>query len=103
MAWCENEHCRKDGLRKADIEFCEVSRKVLCHGCYAHVHPGWLPPEEYVDLSGVVPMATSGIGPRVGMNIQMSATEGIKAVVTYGGMSLGIHIPENDYRRLFGG
>jgi len=63
MAWCENEHCRKDGLRKADIEFCEVSRKVLCHGCYAHVHPGWLPPEEYVDLSGVVPMATSGIGP----------------------------------------
>lgn len=99
MAWCENEHCRKDGLRKADIEFCEATRKVLCHGCYALVHPGWQPPAEYVDLSNgkAQPIAT----PRVGFAVQFSEVDGLKAQVSYGELSFAVLASPAEIKRLF--
>lgn len=104
MAWCENENCRKDGLRKADIEFCERTRKVLCHGCYALVHPGWIPPHEYVDVSDVVPKVEvmKYPEPRLGFAIQISDEGGFKAQVSFGESQFTFHSPTEDIKRLFG-
>lgn len=104
MAWCENPNCNKDGLRKADVEFDETSRKVLCHGCMTLVHPGWIPPSEYVNLSeGIPEVVRLGNDPRFGMALQINEADGLKAAFSYGGMSLAIHIPSDEYRQLIGG
>lgn len=104
MAWCQNENCLKDGLRKADVEFCERTRKVLCHGCYSIVHPGWVPPHEYVDLSDVVPrvevMRTPE--PRLGFAIQVTDKEGIRAQISYGDSHIAFVAPTPDIKKLFG-
>lgn len=103
MAWCENENCKKDGLRKADIEFDETTRKVLCHGCMCLVHPGWVPPNEYVDVSGYIPTVVSmDKEPKFGLAFQMNEKDGLKAGVSYGNISLAIHIPNDDFQRMFG-
>lgn len=102
MAWCENESCGKDGLRKADIEFCDTTRKVLCHGCYSLVHPGWVPPAEYVDLSEVVPSTARLVPlPRIGFALQITDADGIKAQVSYGRANLAFHAPMEEIKALF--
>lgn len=100
MAWCENEHCRKDGLRKADIEFDDTTRKVLCHGCYSLVHPGWLPPAEVVDLSDG--SSTALTRPHVGFAFQFTDKDGLQAKVSYGGLQFAVMAPGDEIKRLFG-
>ncbi len=107
MAWCENEHCPRfmsNVLRKADVEFCEVTRKVLCHGCYANQHPGWIPPPEYVDVSDRVTPRVEVLKqePVFGYALQITDSDGIKAKVQYGGISMAVHIPTDDLKRTFG-
>lgn len=104
MAWCENPECGKDGLRKADVEFDETTRKVLCHGCMTLVHPGWMPPSEYVNLSDGIPeVVRLSNDPRLEVALQINEADGFKAAFSYGGISLAIHIPNDDYRQLIGG
>lgn len=100
MAWCENPHCGKQGLRKADVELDDSIKKVLCHGCYAHAHPGWVPPSEFVDLSNGT--AQELAPPRFGFALQASDKEGIKAMLSYGGVSLALQASNEDLKRLFG-
>lgn len=102
MAWCENPHCKKNGLRKADVEFDETTRLVLCHGCMTITHPGWIPPAEFVDLTGVIPHVVRS-GPRFGMALQVNAKDGINAAFSYGNVSVAVHVPEEDIKRWFGG
>ncbi len=103
MAWCQNPSCGKDGLRKSDIEFDETSRMILCHGCMTLQHPGWVPPSEYVDLSNGIPnVVRLNTEPRFGMVLQVNEKEGIKAAFSYGGISLAIHVPSEDYRSILG-
>lgn len=90
MAWCENPNCRKDGLRKADVEFDEDHKKVLCHGCYALHHPGWLPPAELVDCSVPDPATAK---PPITYEFSLTNTEGFKAKVVYGNTVLAFHAP----------
>jgi hypothetical protein len=99
VAWCENPNCGKTGLRKADVEFDDDSRLVLCHGCMTVVHPGWVPPEEFVDLTGVIPRVVRTES-SFGMAIQVNDEDGIKAAFSYGGISLAIHVPNEDLKRL---
>ena len=102
MAWCENPNCMKTGLRKADVEFDDDSKLVLCHGCMTLVHPGWIPPAEFVDLTGGIPrVVRNEPEARFGVAIQVNEQEGIKAALTYGSVSLALHIPADDYQRLF--
>jgi hypothetical protein len=102
MAWCENPHCKKDGLRKADVEFDEGTRLVLCHGCMTVTHPGWRPPEEFVDISGIFPTVVSR-EPKFEMAFQVNQEVGFKALFSYGGMSFTVNVPTEDYQRLFRG
>lgn len=101
MAWCQNPSCKKDGLRKADVEFDDTSKLILCHGCYALMHPGWIPPAEYVDVSDRVP-SVALLRPHVGFAIQVTDQEGLKAKISYGGASLAIHVPTEDFKKTFG-
>lgn len=104
MAWCENEKCNKNGLRKSDVEFCDTTRKVLCHGCYLMVHPGWIPPYEFVDLTNeAVRAVRTPTAPQLGYAIQMSDQEGIKAQVSYGDISISLHIPNSEVTRFLKG
>lgn len=104
MAWCQNPECGKDGLRKSDIEFDDASRLILCHGCMTLAHPGWVPPSEYVDLTGGIPnVIRLGSEPRFGMAFEVNEQDGIKAAISYGGISLVIHVPSEDYRTILGG
>lgn len=102
MAWCQNPHCRKDGLRKEDIEFDDTTRQILCHGCYALVHPGWVPPHEYVDLTDVVPKVSKP-EPPMGFAFQLTHDGGLKAQFNYGGASVAFMAPMTDLKKLFGG
>lgn len=105
MAWCQNQNCGKDGLRKDDIEFCEETRLILCHGCYALRHPGWAPPvEEFVDLTDSVPKVVRRLprDPRVGFAIQISDGDGVRAQVSYGGATLSFHAPMAELKRFVG-
>lgn len=102
MAWCENPECKKDGLRKADIEFDETTRKVLCHGCMTLVHPGWKPPEEYVDLTGGIPrVIKTAPAPKFGMAIKLNPNHGLDALFSYGEISLTMHFPTEEIEKLF--
>lgn len=106
MAWCENENCNNFGqniFRKADVEFDDTTKKVLCHGCMAAVHPGWEPPAEFVDLSDGYPRVVRTLEPHFGMAVQVNQQDGIKAAFSYGGISLAIQVPQEDLQRLFGG
>lgn len=102
MAWCENSNCRKDGLRKDDVEFDETTRLVLCHGCMTLTHPGWVPPSEFVDLSGILPTVLKS-EPRLGIALQVNAKDGVNAAFSYGNMSVVVHVPDRDIKRWFGG
>ncbi len=103
MAWCTNPNCRKDGLRKADVEFCEDTKMILCHGCYALRHPGWVPPNEYVDLTDVVPEVARPPVPPMGFAFQFTEADGLKAQFTYGGASIAFMAPLGELKKLFGG
>lgn len=103
MAWCENPNCRKNGLRKADVEFDDDTRRVLCHGCYALIHPGWVPPNEYVDLTDVVPDTKALMAPKVGFAFQFTEADGLKAQLNYGGASIAFMAPMDELKKLFGG
>jgi hypothetical protein len=103
MPWCENKNCGKDNLRKEDIEFDQETHMVLCHGCMTLVHPGWVPPNEYVDLSGVIPHTIrKPFDPKFGMALQINEQDGLKAAFSYGGLALTLQVPIDDYQRLFG-
>ncbi len=105
MAWCENENCRnfrQNILRKADVEFCDDTKKVLCHGCYSSVHPTWTPPQEYVDLTDSVPRVARP-QPEVGFAIQLTHEGGLKAQVNYGGLSFAVMAPMDEIKKLMRG
>jgi hypothetical protein len=93
MAWCTN--CPKTGLRKADIEFCYDTKQILCHGCYALAHPGWKPPEEYVDITQTV----TEILPKVDYTLSFDNKNGFRAKVAYGDMSLQFNAPMEQLKR----
>lgn len=95
MSRCENPNCNKDNLRKADVEFDEDRKMVLCHGCYALVHPGWLPPEEIVDL---IPREK----PEFKYEISLSKEQGLKARVAYGELAVSVHAPMDELKRYLG-
>lgn len=97
MAYCNN--CSKVGLRKQDVEFCDSTNQILCHGCYALAHPGWMPPSEVVDLSGE---PSSFNQPKLGFAIQITDGDGVLAKVSYGGFSVTVHAPAEDIRKLLG-
>lgn len=103
MAWCENENCRKNGLRKEDIEFDDATRKVLCHGCMTLVHPGWTPPSEYVDLTSDAVPRVPAPQSKVGFAIQVTNEKGVQAQLSYGGVSIAFQAPMEDLKGLFGG
>jgi hypothetical protein len=105
MAWCENEYCRKNGLRKADVEFDDDTHKILCHGCYSLLHPGWIPPAEYVDLTDAVPKVVRNVPrePHLGFAFQITDAGGIKAQVSYGGASIALQAPMEELKNLFKG
>lgn len=96
MAWCEN--CNRDGFRKQDVEFCEETRKVLCHGCYSLVHPNWTPPAEIVDLTDSVPDR-----PKIGYAVSFSQADGLRAKISYGDTSILLHAPHEEIKKLLGG
>ncbi len=101
MAWCQNPHCGKTGLRKADVEFDETTRMVLCHCCMTLTHPGWVPPVEFVDLTGAVPCVVKS-EPRFGMAIKINAQNGLDAAFSYGSVSVVVHVPDDSIKRWFG-
>ncbi len=88
MAWCENQDCLKDNLCKADVEFCGVTHKVLCHSCY-----------EKIGVSGVY---LPTVDPKIGFAIQISDSEGIKAKLSYGDAAITFQAPSTELKRLFG-
>jgi len=96
MAWCQN--CNKDKLRKADVEFDEELRKILCHGCYVLAHPGWLPPEEYVDVTDPV----AQVLPKVDYAVSLDSKNGFQAQVAYGDLSFRFHAPMEQIKKYLG-
>jgi hypothetical protein len=96
MAYCNN--CNKTGLRKADVEFCDSTRQMLCHGCYSLAHPGWMPPSEIVDMT----QEQEDRRPKIGFAIQITDEEGVRAQVSYGGFTFSIQAPAEDIRKLIG-
>lgn len=99
MAWCENESCCKNNLRKADVEFCEVTHKVLCHGCYVVIHPEWSP-SECDDVAAK--MYLDSLDSKIGFAIQITDNDGIKAQISYGGASIAFHAPTMEIKKIFG-
>jgi len=96
MAWCTN--CNKDGLRKDDVEFCEETRMILCHGCYARRHPGWMPPEEYVDISAQV----AEVLPKLDYAVSLDSKNGLEAKVSYGDLSVKFNAPMEQIKKVLG-
>ena len=97
MAWCQ--HCNKDNLRKDDVEFCYDTRLILCHGCYALRHPGWMPPAEIVDATtGVV----AELMPKLDYAVSFDSKSGFKAKVSYGDLSLNFNAPMEQLKKYLG-
>jgi hypothetical protein len=96
MAWCEN--CKKDNLRKADVEFCDSTHKVLCHGCYTLAHPGWMPPVEIVDMTTPPPAPPQALD----YVVSLSARDGFRAQVSVGDVSLKVHAPMDQFMKYLG-
>lgn len=92
MAWCEG--CKKTGLRKEDVEFCEETLKVLCTGCYCLRHPMWNPVAEVVALPPAPEKLT--------YEFSFTSQQGFSAKVGIGQAQLGFHMPMQDIVRVFG-
>jgi hypothetical protein len=99
MAWCENQNCKKENLRKEDVEFDDYHRKVLCHGCYALHHPGWIPPSEVVDCSQEIETASES---PIAYEVSLTSAEGFKASFSHGGMTVAFHAPKELLNRWLG-
>jgi hypothetical protein len=99
MAWCQNQKCRKQGLSKNDVEFCEDTKMVLCTGCYALRHPGWMPPNDFV----VGAPQTAAVVPEFSYELHFTSGDGFSARVAFGDLVLGVHAPMEEIRRYFGG
>lgn len=99
MAWCENEGCHKNNLRKADVEFCETTHKVLCQRCYVTIHPEWSP-SECDDVTAR--LCLDSLDSKIGFAIQISDADGIKAKLSYGGASIAFQAPATEIKKLFG-
>lgn len=95
MAWCDN--CKKEGLRKADVEFCYDTKMILCHGCYVLAHPSWVPPYEIVDMSvrpeSVTPFEYA---------ISFDSKEGFTAQLSYGELALRLNAPIDHLKKYLG-
>lgn len=100
MAWCDN--CHKQGLRKEDVEFCYDLRKVVCHGCYTLVHPGWMPPLEYVDVSNSVVEVFPKTAQKIDYAISLDSKEGFKAQISYGELSFQFVAPIEQLKKYLG-
>ncbi len=92
MAWCES--CKKQGLKKEDVEFCEETRKVLCAGCYCRRHPMWRP-----DLQVLPPMPEPS---KFTYELHFSNANGFIAKLGLGSATLGFHMPMADIEKVFG-
>lgn len=99
MAWCMNTRCGKQGLRKEDVEFDDDLRMVLCQGCYALRHPGWVPP---VDVVVQPPVAVLQVPEKFSYEAHLTTENGFSARIGYGEVSLGVHISKSQFQRWLG-
>ncbi len=97
MAWCEN--CNKTSLRKEDVEFCESTKKILCHGCYVLAHPGWVPPLEFIDTTK---QDSTEIFSDISYTISIDSKEGFRTSVSYKDLSLNFHVPLERIKQYLG-
>ena len=99
MAWCEN--CKKTGLRKDDVEFDETFHKILCHGCYAYAHPGWVPPLEYVDMTSPRSVQAE-VMPVLNYSVSFDNKNGFRAQLSYGDLALQFQAPMDQLKKYLG-
>lgn len=97
MPWCENQHCRKSGLKKDDVEFDDDLHMVLCTGCYALRHPGWVPP---VEGKPVLPVPPGDALLRY--EVHFTSERGLAARVGYGDLSFSFMAPMSEIQRYLG-
>jgi hypothetical protein len=99
MAWCQNPYCGKRNLSKEDVEFDDDSRMVLCTGCYALRHPGWVPP-----VPGTI--APQAHAPSLDMRkvefeAHFTTDRGFTARLGYGEVAVGFCASMEEIKRLF--
>lgn len=94
MATCENPHCGKTNLRKADVELDVELRQILCAGCYCLRHPGWFPSGDLVS-EVLQPMQLS-------YEVSISSDDGLRARVGYGDVNVSFHAPMGEIKRVLG-
>lgn len=99
MAWCMNSECGKKNLSKTQVEFDDAIQMVLCFDCYAARHPGWYPK---TDTPVVLYPSLPPGPPQWNYEVSLSSRDGFRARVAYGDVSLGLHAPPDDLRRLLG-
>jgi hypothetical protein len=99
MAWCQNPYCGKKDLKKDDVEFCEDTHLVLCTGCYALRHPGWIPGNV------VQPPPPSPAPPldvkKVAFEAHFTTERGFTARLGYGEVSVGFYASMEEIKKLF--
>lgn len=96
MPFCQNPHCRKQNLKKEDVEFDEDRKMVLCTGCYCVAHPGWVPPAQ-VEVLGLKPPLTDG---GFQYDISLSSRNGFTAKASYNDLHFTFHASPDELKKL---
>lgn len=88
MPWCENEVCGKQNLKKEEIIFDELHRRILCVPCAQEAVASG------ENLDEVNEKTWFGIG--------YSTDQGLKAELIHGGAKFALKVDNDQIKRMLG-
>jgi len=93
MPWCENEECKKTGLKKEEVEFDDENKQVLCKECY----------EKRKGMVVLEPkLVPQDPGWPFSYGFEFTNQGGVEVHVKVGELALSLHASPQELKRLFG-
>lgn len=104
MPFCQNEQCKKIGLKRDEVEFDDELQMVLCRPCYQRRHP---PIEVEVRHQGeniappVKEMLTAVADGEAGFGVHFTTDSGLQLEGRYGSIVAAVKVPMGEIKKIF--
>ena len=104
MPFCQNDQCKRTGLKREEVEFDDELQLVLCRPCYQRRHPPIEVEVRHGDehiaapVKEMLSMATLG---EAGFGLHFTTDKGLQLEGRYGSIVGAVKVPIDEIKKIF--